>query len=392
MRGAVMRRLIMASAVLAVALGACATVSTPGDTGQIQLVGTTTQSGWQIDYYRNTAYPCSASGYQTFVVASPQGLAPTARRPLWVYMHGGGVGWFDASGTPQPDSTFLTEESSSSLAAPLAGAGLFTLVRADAAGFRLMAVSMCNHDLYAGGSRTDPNNPNPLPGGGQRTTNGLFATKAAVAFAQSRYATTKFFLHGTSAGSFGTYSVAWGLQSQGDPPAGIVADAGVVNFEWSAAIGAQHVPTCSGITVAENGHASDVAARIHPQLADPANEPDRLVADGRLTVPIAHVWNHADSRFCGGTYPQDVMSCPLHDGATVSMRAVDCANEPLRQAIAAQGPSTRSLNLPLCVTNGTWSCNKHVVTNFDGTNTDPASPADYNGALIAWVDARLADT
>jgi hypothetical protein len=387
-----MRRLIVPLVALAFAAAGCAVVSTPGDTSQIQLVSTTTQSGWQIDFYRNTAYPCSASGYQTFVVASPVGVAPTTRRPLWVYMHGGGVGWFDASGTPQPDSTFLTEESSSSLAGALGGGGLFSLVRADPAGFRLMAVSMCNHVLFGGGGLADPNNPNALPGGGARTTNGLFATKAAVQYAQAHYGTTKFFLHGTSAGSFGTYSVAWGLQSQGDPPAGIVADAGVVNFEWSAAIGAQQVPTCSGITLTENGHAQEVAARMQPQLADPANEPDKLVADGRLTVPIAHVWNHADDRFCGGPTPQDVMTCPLRDGSTVSMRAVDCANEPLRRSIAAQGPSSRSINLPVCVTTGSFSCNKHVITNINGTNTDPASPADYNGALIGWVDARLVDS
>jgi hypothetical protein len=33
----------------------------------------------------------------------------------------------------------------------------------------------------------------------------------------------------------------------------------------------------------------------------------------------------------------------------------------------------------------------HVVTSISGTNTDPAFPADYNAAIMAWVHARLGD-
>ena len=102
---------------------------------------------------------------------------------------------------------------------------------------------MCDHDLYAGGDEPDPNNPNTQPDGSPRTTNGLFATKAAIQFARAKYPTNKFFLHGTSAGSAGTFGVAWGLQQQGIPPAGLVADSGVVNQEWEVATNQQGICT-----------------------------------------------------------------------------------------------------------------------------------------------------
>ena len=85
----------------------------------------------------------------------------------------------------------------------------------------------------------------------------------------------------------------------------------------------------------------------------------------------------------------------MRDGSTVTMGYTDCIHEPLRQAIAAAGPTSRSLNLPVCVSTADLpgECSVHVVmTNGGQVNTDPASPADYQAAAIAWVDARLADT
>src|SRR4029077_8616311 len=108
---------------------------------------------------------------------------------------------------------------------------LLLLIRNDPAGFRTVSVSYCSHDIYAGANSTDPHNPNTTPHGKARTTNRVLATKAAIQYAQSLYPTTKTFLHGTSAGSVGTFSVAWSMQLQGVAPAGIVADASVVNIE-----------------------------------------------------------------------------------------------------------------------------------------------------------------
>ena len=53
-----------------------------------------------------------------------------------------------------------------------------------------------------------------------------------------------------------------------------------------------------------------------------------------------------------------------------------------------------SRNLPVCVstTDLPGQCSVHVTLNRAGAvNTDPQSPSDYQGAALAWIDARLAD-
>ena len=228
-------RLAALALPLVLLLSGCALVGDPGKTNQIQFVGSTTVGGYEFDQYRNLAYPCSISGYQTFVIGTKVGSSDTQTKPLWVRMRGGGVGFFDSSGRPQPGPGNKSEESAATSISFLNPNGLMRLVRDDALGFRLVSVSMCNHDIYSGGDTPDPNNPNTLPDGSPRTVNGLFATKAAIQFALAKYPTSKFFLHGTSAGSAGALSVSWGLQAQRIPPAGSVVDSGVVNAEWEQA-------------------------------------------------------------------------------------------------------------------------------------------------------------
>ena len=382
------RRLgVMLGAVLVavVAAGCVLPLSTAGNTGSIQFVSTTTQGGWKYDYYRNSAYPCAVSGYQTFVVGTKVGSSNTTPRPLFAHMHGGGAGYFDASGHPIPGIGQKVEENAASLTGKLTNNGLFAKVRADAAGFRMVAVSYCSHDVYAGVLSTDPHNPNLDAAGNPRTTNGILATKAAIQFAKTLYPTTKTIIHGGSAGSAGTFGMAWSMQLQGIAPAGLIADASVVNAEGF------QVGYAAGICTEDNDPArtSAIAARVHPDLANIANEPDKVVADGRLTVPILHIWNHADVNTCGSP----PVACPLRDGSTMTLGYTDCLHEPLRLAIAAQGPTSKSENLPLCVNDvGAPACSTHVVSNKVGLlNTDPASPADYQTAIMDWVHLRLAD-
>jgi hypothetical protein len=378
-RGAL--RALLAAIVVTGAVG-CVPLSTPGYTGTIQLVSTTLDSGYRVEYYRNTSYPCSISGYQTFAIAYRDGQPATSSRPLWTILHGGAFGWFDGGGLPRPDDSFMREETLSELASQGHQQGLVADVLGDGAAFRLLVVSMCNRELYGGTAGVDPNNPNRLPDGNPRRTNGLLATKAAIQFTRQRFATSKFFLHGQSAGSVGSYWLAWALQQQGIPPAGIVADSFVVNMDWGRAALDQHLD-CSTVGPFIT-NADKVKARINPDLGNEANEADRLVASRRLTVPIAQVWSHGDPWGCGSAQ----IACPLRDGATVAMGSTDCMNEPLRRAIAAQGPSSRSMSLPVCVG---AACGTHVPTDPAGTNTDPGGPADYNGALMDWVGHRLAD-
>ncbi len=381
-------RIGLGAALVVLAAGCVLPLSTQGTVTGIQLVSTTTQGGWKYDYYRNTSYPCAISGYQTFVVGTKVGSSPTATAPLYAYMHGGGFGYFDAAGTPQPSSGQKTEEAATSLVQRLTGGGLMAKIRADAAGFRTLAVSYCSHDIYAGVNSTDPNNPNKDAAGHPRTTNGVLEVKAAVQFVQQTYPTSKFFLYGGSAGSAGTFGVAWAMQQGLNAPAGIVADASIVNQEAAAAANAAGIDCGTGNT--DLDAISALAKRVHPDLANIANEPDKVFADGRFTVPVLQVWNHGDSNTCGAP----PVACPLRDGTTPTMGYTDCIHEPMRLAIAAQGPTSRSRNLPVCVstTDLPGQCSVHVTLNRTGAvNTDPQSPSDYQGAALAWIDARLAD-
>jgi hypothetical protein len=212
------RALVVAALVVSALLTGCYPVTAPGKTDRIEFVGSSVVDGYEFDQYRNLSYPCSIAGYQTFVIGTNVGSSDTATRPLWVRMRGGGVGFFDANGNPQPSAGNKSEESAATSIGFLKDAGLMKLVRADATGFRLVSVSMCDHDIYSGGDQPDPNNPNTLPDGSGRTVNGLFATKAAVQFATEKYPTSKLFLHGTSAGSAGALSVSWVSRSRGSRP------------------------------------------------------------------------------------------------------------------------------------------------------------------------------
>ena len=382
-----MRRTLGLMLIVAlVALGCSACLESPGDTARISLVSSSTVDGWRYDYYRNTAYQCSISGYQTFVVGTRVGSSPTAAAPLWVWLHGGGVGFFDSSGTATPDTGQMTEQSAAGLQNGIANAGLAAKIRSDPAGFRTLAVSYCNRDLYSGTGQLDPNNPNKNDAGQARTTNGLLSVKAAIAFVESSYPTSTYLLGGGSAGSAGSYYVAWAMQRSGNPPAGVVGDASVVNVEQGEAAFSQGACTSGHYAPAET---AVITKRVDPELADPANEADRLVSSGRLTVPLLHIWNHGDVNTCGSV----PVECPLRDGTTVTMGNTDCNHAPLAAAISAQGPGSRSRNLPVCVdSDATPDCSLHVVTPKAGlTNTDPASPADYNAAAMAWIDARLLD-
>lgn len=376
-------RAALAALVFVAGLTGC--LATPGDVSLIQYVSTTTVDGWRYDYYRNLAYPCAVSGYQTFLVGRRVGSDDDASRPLWVKMHGGGVGWFNPDGSVSGGLPRKQEESRTSLLNRV-DEGLMADVMAAHDDYRVLVVSMCSHDLYAGDDTPDPNNPNTEPDGTPVTANGLFATKAAIAHTTAAWPTDDVFLHGGSAGSAGTVHMAWALQQQGTPPAGIVADSGVLNQLWEYAQVDQDLACQRPL---EGG--SVFLDRIHPAIADPANQPHLLVSSGRLTVPVLHVWNKGDKNTCSNL----PMSCPMPDGSSPVLWSATCVHAPLRAAIDAQGPTSRSTSIGLCVdaADTPEPCDVHVVTTKAGlVNTDPAHPADYLPVLADWVaDRRLDD-
>jgi len=372
---------LVLAALLAGTLTSC--LSVPGKTDRISKIDSADVDGWHFDYYRNLAYPCSIRGYQTFAIGTRTGSSASAARPLWVKMRGGGVGWFDDEGQPQPSAGNKSEidlDTMLNFDTP----GLMASVKAAPEGFRVLLVSMCSHDVYGGNDSPDPHNPNTTPDGKPRPTTGLISTKAAIQFTRTAYPTTRYFLHGTSAGGAGSVHVAWALQQQGIAPAGLVSDSGIIDQAWEVDAVAQGA--CPDDPDKQRG---GVAARIDPDVIKPENQPDFLVARGDLTVPVMHVWNHADQNSCGAT----PMQCRLRNGSTVTLGAADCRHENLRRAIAGLGSGSRSVNLPVCVTaSGGPACGVHVVTTrANGVNTDPSGPRDYQAAILTWVRARLAD-
>lgn len=378
---------LLASMLSAATAQAQAPLESAGKTDRIEYVeSTTTPDGYSWDLYRNLAYPCSVSGYQTFAVGTRAGSSATEARPLWVRMRGGGVGYFNSAGQPLPSAGNKTESDIDELTGFVEGNALNQLVNADAAGFRNVSVSMCDHDIYAGGDQPDPNNFNVTPDGRRRTTNGLFATKAAIEFVQNRYPTSRIFLHGTSAGSFGSWGLAWSLQLEDRPVAGFVADSGVANFQYEIDQNA------SGGSCARGAEAlAAVGARIHPDLANQANQPDQLISRGELTAPVFNVWSRDDGNSCG----TDQIPCTMPDGTVQVMGAMECKMDPISRAIAGLPESSNSVNAKLCVRTQSGppgSCGRHVVTSpSDFPNTDPAFPADYNGEIMSWVRDRLGD-
>ena len=104
-------------------------------------------------------------------------------------MHGGGS---DTSTRREsdPGNGQKTEEAATSLVQRLTGGGLMAKVRADAAGFRTLAVSYCSHDIY-GGEQHRSQQPQQGRAGHPRTTNGVLEVKAAVQFVQQTYPTSK---------------------------------------------------------------------------------------------------------------------------------------------------------------------------------------------------------
>ena len=136
------RALAVVLALVVLAAACTLPLSTPGSTTAIQFVSTSTTYWWKYDYYRNTAYPCAISGYQTFVIGTKVGSSNTTPRPLWVFMHGGGAGYFDENGNPQPTAGQKSEEPVTRLVDQgVGGKGLLLLVRNDPAAFRTVSVS-----------------------------------------------------------------------------------------------------------------------------------------------------------------------------------------------------------------------------------------------------------
>jgi len=364
------------------------TIDEPFTTERIELVDTATVEGFTIEFYRNLSYTCGMSGYQTFAVVYPEALPLTEERPLWVRMHGGGVGAFapDGSYVPPGDIGMIDEESALELAGLLRETGLVAKIRTHPAGFRFLMPSMCDHDLYSGVGVPEPNNPySPDENGETRAADGLLATKAAVAFTRERAATSHIFLQGTSAGSIGAFSVAYTFERSGLRLSGIVMDSHVLAEALADIIEAGCTPFDVELTIAKVG-----------PIMDEENLPDRVVLGGAVTVPIVHVWDRGDPACCG----ENPITWVDDEGVEHTTGSCDYQHEAFRAAIEAAPPGGASMNLRLCVnapaTTGPGACDMHSPTKIAFDEPTPpgdqdAGGRDYNQLIADWVTERLAD-
>jgi len=285
-------------------------------TDEIELADELTEeflgNSFELDFYRNNAYAAGLTGNYTFLVMNPAG-DPNAEAPLWVYLHGGGVGYYDDTGTyvavkNQTEDTWNHEETFAGLWETHVLAKTFnentgqpidsTLKRRIDEGYRVMVVSLSDHDLYSGLGTPYTNSPNP-----GAEVNGLQATMAAIDYAVTNYATTHVWAHGTSAGSIGVWSLASSYTAEGTPLTGIVADSWIVTprlyITADAFTGEPGYPFGAGFDV--DGVTDKVGFYTDP---DNRSEPEAQISDRDFReVPSLFISGNDDPFFGGNQAP-----------------------------------------------------------------------------------------
>jgi len=325
---------------------------------------------WDLNFYRNTAYECGLSGNYTFLVVEPADN-PGVEAPLWVYLHGGGFGYYDQEGVyhavkDQDEDTFNHEETFEDLVdrqliAHTTENGTVadsTLTRRIQERYRLLLVAMCDHDLYSGRGAPYLNNPN----GGQ--VNGLQATMAAVDYTVDNFPTSRVFAHGTSAGSLGVVSLATAYAAEDIYLTGIVADSWLydprIHTIFDAFVGSPGYPFNAGASL-------DLGmAKLGFDYAGLGVYPSALISDGFTDVPGMIIIGELDP-FCGGNQET------LPEASSAGLSNCAWLADPLRLAIAAQPDSPHVLDI-----------------SPTGRHTDTNRPGPINDRVDDFVNEVLA--
>jgi hypothetical protein len=338
-------------------------------------------STFELDFYRNLAYECGLSGNYTFLVIEPRDN-PGGVAPLWVYLHGGGVGAYDDQGVywgtlNQTEDTWNHEESLEDLRdfrLPIAGNGNLrdnTRGRRLAEGYRMLIVSMCDHDIYAGLGTPYPNNPNP-----GAEVNGLQATMAAVEYTVANYPTTDVFAHGTSAGSNGVYYLSYGFAGAGVQLTGTIMDSTFPTPRYfplfDAFVGVPGFPFRAGFdyddVVEKLGVLGDVTLENHTEA---------VVNAGFTHVPLLVMGGDADP-FCAGD------QAPIAEATTAGLNNCDWYYDGVRQAVAAQPGSPHQVSIldgvghvPTHDVQGAGAAASDIVDTFIGDILAGSPPAPF---------------
>ena len=259
------------------ALAGCAPLESPGGAGQIQFVSTSTVGGWKYDPTATPRIRAAISGYQTFVIGTKVGSSTGRRAPLWMLMHGGGVGWFAPNGTPQPSAGKKNEEAAAALdrgSPPAALVGPSATTRRASASCRSRCAATTS--TPAANSRTRTTRT-PRPTASRARSTGCSPRRRPSQFAQQKYPTSKTSCTATSAGSVGTFDVAWSHAARGHAARpGRRGRGRASTRRWRRR-------RSQGVCAEDAGPGAlgRVAARVHPDLANIDNELDKLVASGR---------------------------------------------------------------------------------------------------------------
>ena len=337
----------------------------------ISLVQEHTQAGlggsWEVDYYVNSAYSCGLSGSQSFLIVEPRNN-PGTEAPLWIFLHGGGVGYFDANQNyhtmksasgpifnDQETFDYLLNDTILSQVFDNSAAVIdSTIKRRLDEGYRVLVPSMCTHDLYSGLGTPYPNTANT-----DTKTNGLQATMAAIDYTVANFPTSDVFAHGASAGSAGVFPLALAYNQQNVNLTGIVLDSYLIT------------PRLLPLFAAIAGHASfPFDAQFDPQaviekvgyFSDTAQYdayPEAQISSGFRAVPILYIAGKQDS-FCGGGAPAiaDAVSAGFNNNC-------EWLIDGLSQSVAAQANSPHQVEL----INGGHVLTEEVSTANDAVDT-----------------------
>lgn len=317
-------------------------------TDEILLAGQHTQAlagaTFDIQFYRNTAYGCGLSGNYTFMVVNPPNGDAADQAPLWVFLHGGGSGYFDENGdylavAAQTEDSWNHEETFDDLLVKQLQTRTvengqpkdITLTRRILEGYRVVLVSMCDHDQYSGLGTPYPNNPNP-----GAEVNGMQATMAAVDYTVANYPTTHVFAHGTSAGSVGAYNLAMSFAVEGIHLTGVVSDSVLSTRQltlieiFEGQPGQQYQ---AGYTY--DGFAEKIG--FYGQFENQAH-PEARIDGGFVEVPLLFVGGSEDP-VCMATQPA------IPEAVAEGLNNCEWQAQSLIQTIAAQADSPHQVSL-----------------------------------------------
>jgi pimeloyl-ACP methyl ester carboxylesterase len=229
-------------------------------------------------------------------------------------------------------------------------------------GYRVLIVSYCDHDLYAGQGTRYRNNPR----GGE--VNGLEASVAAIKYVGRNYPTTQIFTHGTSAGATGAFLAAMQLHSEGINITGVVADSHVASARHADII--DRLKGARGFPFGPNYQREGVEYKLSIQADDPNYAADNVISQGFRAVPMLFIYGTQD-RFCGGN--SAAIPQARADGFRNNCR---WSAAPILQAIERQRNSPHQvvfLNTGHVPSNGNAAGVNRVVGRFISQTTSRSS-------------------